>query len=265
MEINDRQQNNLNENLINKLNQRESGKLNDLEAQIDLEGTQEQITNMIRIGFIRKVYAILSMQLIVSGLFILFSFNDTIRNIYLSNLFLLISSILTSLIILIILMCYPHLIKKVPNNYFILTLWTFTMSYILGFMSSFYDSISVLMAISLTITVTLSLTIYAFNTKRDFTFLGGLLFVCCSIILFLGILFLISGFNNKYLSLAYTFYCILCVLLYSIFLIYDTQLILGKFGREFDIDDYIIAALMIYIDIIHIFINILKLIGSRRI
>ena len=45
-------------------------------------------------------------------------------------------------------------------------------------------------------------------------------------------------------------------------LIYDTQLVIGKFGREYEIDDYIFAALAIYIDIINLFSFILRLLGK---
>jgi FtsH-binding integral membrane protein len=39
-------------------------------------------------------------------------------------------------------------------------------------------------------------------------------------------------------------------------------LIIGKFGRQYGIDDYIFAALAIYIDIINIFSFILSLLGK---
>jgi FtsH-binding integral membrane protein len=39
-------------------------------------------------------------------------------------------------------------------------------------------------------------------------------------------------------------------------------LVIGKFGREYEIDDYIFAALSIYIDIINIFSFILSLLGK---
>ena len=46
---------------------------------------------------------------------------------------------------------------------------------------------------------------------------------------------------------------------FSIYLIFDTQLILGRFGMQYEIDDYILAALNIYIDIIQLFLFILNL------
>jgi FtsH-binding integral membrane protein len=122
---------------------------------------------------------------------------------------------------------------------------------------SFYDPKVVMLAGIMTLSVTIALTIYAFTTKVDFTFLGGMLFVLSAIMIIWSIFSLIYGviFN--------TLYCILGIMIYSIYLIFDTQMIIGKFGIEYSIDDYIYAALMIYIDIIQLFLYILQLLGRK--
>jgi len=51
----------------------------------------------------------------------------------------------------------------------------------------------------------------------------------------------------------------------SLYLIYDTQLICGgKHGRanQISMDDYIFAAIMLYLDILILFLEILKLLGK---
>ena len=53
----------------------------------------------------------------------------------------------------------------------------------------------------------------------------------------------------------------LLVVFYGLFLIYDTQLIAGGKKYELSLDDYIIGALMLYTDIILIFLELLKLFG----
>lgn len=52
------------------------------------------------------------------------------------------------------------------------------------------------------------------------------------------------------------------VLIFGLYLIFDTQLILGKGRHKLSIDDYVLGALILYIDIIMIFIYILSLAGS---
>jgi hypothetical protein len=52
-------------------------------------------------------------------------------------------------------------------------------------------------------------------------------------------------------------YCSLGVILFGIYLVIDTQMIIG--GKRFSIsyDDYVLGALILYIDIIQIFLYIL--------
>jgi FtsH-binding integral membrane protein len=46
-------------------------------------------------------------------------------------------------------------------------------------------------------------------------------------------------------------------------LVYDTQLIAGKGKLKLGVDDYIIGALIIYLDIILLFLELLKICGRK--
>jgi hypothetical protein len=62
-------------------------------------------------------------------------------------------------------------------------------------------------------------------------------------------------------------YLLMGVLIFSLFLVYDTQMIVGGDHKsyQFDMDDYVLAALVIYLDIINLFILLLQLLnGGRR-
>ncbi len=78
------------------------------------------------------------------------------------------------------------------------------------------------MAAVMTSGVTMALTCYAMTTKTDFTICGGV----CFMLLMALFLFAIFGiFFN--IPILYTFYCTLGVIVYGIYLIMDTQLIMG--------------------------------------
>lgn len=65
----------------------------------------------------------------------------------------------------------------------------------------------------------------------------------------------------------YIIYCALGLVFYSVFLIIDTmQIVKGKTvgGYALELDEYIVGALMLYIDIIMIFVYILKLLGAAN-
>ena len=59
------------------------------------------------------------------------------------------------------------------------------------------------------------------------------------------------------------FLCALGTLIFGIYLIFDTQLIVGEGRYKLGIDDYILGAMILYVDIIMIFIYLLQLVGGR--
>ena len=68
------------------------------------------------------------------------------------------------------------------------------------------------------------------------------------------------------LQALYALYTFLMTIMIGIYLVYDTQLIMGKFGVGYSVDDYIFATLEIYMDIIRLFLLILRIVAkfSRR-
>ena len=109
----------------------------------------------------------------------------------------------------------------------------------------------------LTAAVVVALTIYACTTKTDFTVCGGLLFAGVLVLMIATVLSFI--FRNKIFEIVVS---VFSVLLFSIYLVFDTQMILGRGELKLTVDDYIFAALNLYIDIIVLFIEILKILGS---
>ena len=227
----------------------------------DIEGGNPEVdfTQMIRLGFIRKVYGILSTQLCITVALCSLTFYDNWNTFFKENIWLFWTCLAISLVTAITLICFKSIARKVPVNYAILFIWTFCESYMVATCCSFYEPSVVITAASLTAAVTIALTVYACTTKTDFTFLGGMLFVAICLLFFFGIFAWI--FSSQIL---YTFYCVCGVLVYSIYLIYDTQLVMGNLGVSFMVDDYILAAMMIYIDIIEIFLYLLRIFGGRR-
>ena len=67
----------------------------------------------------------------------------------------------------------PSLRRKTPHNYIFLGLFTAAEGLLLGLSVSSYDADEVLLAVGICAAVTLALTIFAFQTKFDFTACGG--------------------------------------------------------------------------------------------
>eukprot|EP01017_Pseudomicrothorax_dubius_P034002 TRINITY_DN460_c0_g1_i1.p1 TRINITY_DN460_c0_g1~~TRINITY_DN460_c0_g1_i1.p1 ORF type:complete len:284 (+),score=86.94 TRINITY_DN460_c0_g1_i1:125-976(+) len=229
----------------------------DIEAQKDplLPGLSD---TELRLGFIRKVYSILTIQLTITTLICCLPFfSDDVRLFQRQNPALIIVSCVLVMITGYAITCYKDLARSYPTNYILLLIFTVAEAYGVSFVCSFYEPKVVLIAAALTAAATFALTLYACTTKTDFTYLGGLLFVCAICLLGLGIT---AIFYQTFLM--YFLYLILGVILYSIYLIYDTQLIIGgDHSFQLGLDDYVVGALVIYIDIIILFLRILRIVA----
>jgi hypothetical protein len=234
----------LNKNLLNLHNNNE----NDYE--------EKDFTQEMRLGFIRKVYGILSAQLLITFLLVCSTFIPSVSEFFIKSFFLIYIFTPIGFIILIVLVCCKDFSKKVPYNYILLFIWTICEAITLCCVASRYNYRTVLTALGLTAGVVVGITVYAFWTDRDFTGWGMGLCIASFGLFFFGLFGLFFG------EWVNTLYCLFGVVLFGIYLIYDTQLVLGKFGREYGIDDYIFAALNIYIDIINLFSYILSLLGK---
>ena len=53
-------------------------------------------------------------------------------------------------------------------------------------------------------------------------------------------------------------------IVYSVYLLVDTQMILGGKHKSLDFDNYVLGALIIYMDIVSLFLQILKILGKKK-
>ena len=170
------------------------------------------------------------------------------------------SLFLISAIIEFVLICYRDIARRVPTNYALLAVFTLCQAFYFSFVTTFYPSENVLAAAGMTAGMTCGITAYAFNTKTDFTIMGSL-FVTMSIGLLC--LMMISAFMS-FAAWWHPVMCALLVMFYGLYLIYDTQLIAGGGDYSLTYDEYIVGAMLIYVDIMMLFIEILRLLGDKR-
>ena len=57
-------------------------------------------------------------------------------------------------------------------------------------------------------------------------------------------------------------YACMGALIFSIYLIYDTQLVIGKGQFSYSLDDAYLAAIQLYLDVINLFLFILQILGG---
>jgi len=215
----------------------------------------------VRRGFIRKVYSILTVQLSVTlAIIALFVFHKQ-TNLWIKQHHSLIwVAFGVTLVTMIAMVCCESVRRTSPMNFIFLGIFTLAESFVLGCMSVVYDPDIVMMAVGITAAVSLGLTLFAFQTKWDFTVMGGVLFVAAIVLMVFGIIAIfVPGKTIKLI------YASLGALLFCIYLIYDTQMMMGgKHKYSISPEEYIFAALNLYLDIVQIFTYILMILGSSR-
>ena len=99
------------------------------------------------------------------------------------NRWILWTSLGVGLVVIIVLACCPSVRRKFPQNIIALGIFTVCEGIMLGTISSFYDVEAILIAVGITAGVTLGLTLFAFQTKFDFTGCGAILFALLFILI----------------------------------------------------------------------------------
>lgn len=212
----------------------------------------------VRQGFIRKVYSILAVQILLTAAIaapIMQMDDKWVKD----HQPLVMFSLFMTLAIMCAGICYPSMFRKYPQNYFFLFLFTGFEAVAVGFICAAFTFNSVYFAFGLTSAIFISLTIYAMTTETDFTGFGPYLMGALFGLIFMGFLAMfIPGLQAVYNGCG--------AILFSFYIIHDTQLIMGgkHTSTSFSIDDYCFACLTIYLDIINLFIFILQMFGDRR-
>jgi FtsH-binding integral membrane protein len=146
--------------------------------------------------------------------------------------------------------------KSYPTNLLFLGLFTLTEAYSISVIVSFYQTSIVLNATVLTAGIFVFLTLFACQTKYDFTSWMPYLF---------GALWglVIFGFMSMffpYSSTADLIYGGLTALIFSGYILVDTQLVL----RHHHVEEEIAAAISLYLDIINLFLAILRILNNQN-
>lgn len=205
--------------------------------------------------FVGRVYGLLSLQLAVTfSIICLFIFNDTVKQFVQATPAMLSTAIALSFVLMIVLACCKSVAQSWPLNLILLALFTLCEAYVLGALSSFYETSLVIQAVFLTIVITCALTAWGLTTHRDLSVMGNVLAVCSLVFVFGGLLRLVFP-STPVLE---TLWAALGTLLFAAYILYDTWLLKNQLTE----DAYVTAALFLYVDIVNLFVNLLKLLSA---
>lgn len=206
--------------------------------------------------FIRKVYLLLTIQLMGSVImgFIIRS-SDLFKIWAMTNTWLLILSFIGSIGFMIGAFFKA---RSYPINLILLGGFTICESYTLGVACAFIESGILIETILLTLIIFIGLTIFAFQTKYDFiSWQGTVGMMLWGLIGWGFVMMFIPHQQNSMMENVYSF---LGALIFSIYIIIDTQHIM----KTLHLDDEIIGCISLYLDIINLFLFILRILNNNR-
>uniref|UniRef100_A0A7S3CV81 Uncharacterized protein n=2 Tax=Palpitomonas bilix TaxID=652834 RepID=A0A7S3CV81_9EUKA len=227
----------------------------------------------VRLGFIRKVYVILTMQLLLTVAIVSATMlagcqalpdpvipdgtNYTCPAVvYMNNnIWVFWTSFALTIVTMCILFCVR---QKHPANLIMLFVFTIFESITVAAVVATYANTNegrraVVIAAAVTLALFVSLTIFAAQSKIDFRFIPVLIFSLIWIsLIWLLFAFLPWGFSFIYM------WGLLGAIIFSLYIIYDTHLVMKRLGP----DEWVLGAVNLYIDVINLFICLLALIGG---
>ncbi|KAI1634507.1 transmembrane BAX inhibitor motif-containing protein [Biscogniauxia mediterranea] len=217
-------------------------------------GSVAEATVDIRNQFIRKVYTILTVQLVVTAVVSGLSFWSTDYKQWIQSHPAMVWVSLFGSMAFMLLTYWKR--KSYPMNLLFLSVFTLFEAYAISVIVSFYRTQVVLNAVILTGGIFVFLTAFACQTKYDFTSWMPYLF---------GALWglLLFGFMAAFLPYSSTgelIYGGLAALIFSGYILVDTQLVL----RKHHVEEEIAAAISLYLDIINLFLAILRILNSQN-
>ncbi|KAK3569119.1 hypothetical protein QTP86_023991 [Hemibagrus guttatus] len=216
----------------------------------------------VRHAFIRKVYLILASQLLFTASIVaVFTFVDPVRLFVIQYPAIYWVSLGVFFAVYLVLVCCEKARRRFPLNLVLLFVFTLAMSYMAGTISSYYETKAVFLAVGITALVCIVVTVFSFQTKVDFTSCTGLFCVRGIVVLITGIITAIV-LSFQYIHWLHMLYAALGAIVYTLFLAYDTQLLLGNRAHSLSPEEYVYGALSLYTDIIQIFLFLLQITGS---
>ncbi|XP_017763451.1 PREDICTED: protein lifeguard 3-like [Eufriesea mexicana] len=211
----------------------------------------------VRRSFIRKVFCILTLQLLFStGIIAIFLFVDTARK------FMIIHWICFTISYCVISFS-ERARRNPPYNYIWLCTLTLAMSYLAAFASVFYEMEIILMALGMTTLITLGISLVATFSKFDLTMRTGLILIV-GLASIVAIFTMIIILMFTYVKILHIMISVIGMLLLSMYLYFDVQTIMGGRRIELNPDEVIFATVQIYVDIILLYQYALMFIGLFR-
>ena len=211
------------------------------------------LDNDIKRIFIAKVYTMVWLQLLVVSLFVgICKLNGCISDFLMGEwgMGILFVSFNLWIGLSVSLFCLTDHIKRYPYNWIYVITYTLLLSYFIGFISIQNSTQVILLSGGSTLFLFTGLTLYAWQTQIYHTTKGDYLLISLLGLLTFGLL-------NIFLQVSFLhiIYPLLGATLFSFYIVYDTQLLVGSTREmKYTPDDFALVSICIYLDIVTLFL-----------
>ncbi|EAR90404.1 inhibitor of apoptosis-promoting Bax1 protein (macronuclear) [Tetrahymena thermophila SB210] len=218
-------------------------------------------------NFVKKVFCIVFFQLLVTSIFSALSMYvihfQSFQVEYYALLFVALGLIIITQISVF---ASRNAARKVPLNYILLLLFTISWAYLVSFLCGGFsinqdgtynerNQTIIFLSVIVTFSIVLSLTFLAHATSIDFQFKGTVCSVLGAALAIISVLICI-GFPFIYIT-----YSLLSGITFGFYLVFDLHAIMDGKYEDISLDDYIIASMLIYVDIIMLFLRTLEVLS----
>jgi len=152
---------------------------------------------------------------------------------------------------------FCNISRKVPLNYLMLGIFTLGEALAVASLTAQLDPLSVNLAITLFLMLTLCLFLSSMvmkdSSKYALTMCTAILVGCVIQLILFPMMF--AGNRGAILIVS-----LIGTLIYGVYVVIDLHLL----ATRISIDDYILGAMMLYVDLLRIFIFILRIVGRRK-
>ncbi|KAJ3601838.1 hypothetical protein NHX12_029601 [Muraenolepis orangiensis] len=192
----------------------------------------------------KAVYAILLIQLLVTVAIVsLCTFSGPVQFYIHTHPGIYMGSYITFFATYIALTCCGDLRRQFPMNLILLSIF--------------------LLQHQVRALVCLSVTVFSFHSKFDFTSCQGVLCALCVVMVLCAItLSIVIPFG--YVPWLHAIYAVIGAIVFTLFLAFDTQLLLGNKRYSMSPEEYVFATLNLYLDIVYLFSFMLQCMGGGR-
>lgn len=214
----------------------------------------------VRRGFVRRVFALVaSMLLVALAVAAVFLFVPEVNAWIAANPWTVWVAFFGLFGAMFALTCSPTLRPRAPHNYLLLAAFTVLLSFFVAVVVAAFDARTVLVAVAVVSVLVVALVLFAAQTAVDFTTMHAMLFTLLVGLIVMGILGV--WFASDFIRIVYA---TLGAVIFSAYLVADVQTIMGGKTYRIGPDEHVFAAVVVFLDVMNLFLMVLNLVGFAR-